>query len=227
MAVYNEEETLPKLLPKINNVVKMLQSIGVDEVIITIKDGNSTDKSLNILEKAVRSKPFYKLLTGPDNGKWSALRLAMQYTITDIYIVQDGDLEYNPYELVNIVKPILNNECDVCFGSRFINSGFEKPMKYINYIGNRLMSFLASIFSRHRISDINTCYKAWKRILKPIIRSDSYTGDIELAIELLNNPKVRYKEIPISYQPRTEGKKLKAIDGFKLWYALLKSLLSL
>ena len=224
VAVYNEEESLPVLIERIDDLVALLYQNGFDEVKVTIKEGNSTDCTLEKLTEHTRSKPYYKVISGPDKGKWSALKIAMRYTPTDVYAVQDGDLEYDPVELVEVVRPILHRECNVCFGSRFLDRGFAKPMKLVNYIGNKLMSLTALLCTRHIMTDINTCYKAWDARLTPELKEDGFTGDIELAVKLLRRPDVFYKEVPISYKARSTGKKLTSLDGFKLWFALFKYL---
>ncbi len=225
IAVYNEEESVPVLIERIDDLVSLLYENGFDEVKVTIKEGNSTDRTLEKLIENTCSKPCYKVISGPDNGKWSALKIAMRSTPTDIYAVQDGDLEYNPTELAKVVRPILHRECNVCFGSRFLKRGFTKPMKLANYLGNKLMSLTVLLCSRHIITDINTCYKVWDARLTPELNGDGFTGDVELALKLLRRPDVHYKEVPISYKARTTGKKLTALDGFKLWFALFKYLI--
>lgn len=223
--VFNEEEAIEELLEKIEKLVASMIQIGIDEVSVIIKEGNSSDRSLEIIRKMTKNKLHYKVISGPDKGKWSALRIAMKSAGPGIYIVQDGDLEYETSEILDVILPIVNDECDVCFGSRFLKSGYAKPMKVINYLGNRLMSLTISIFTRRWVTDVHTCYKAWKSDLTPQIKSDRFGGDMELATHLLKNASVRYSEVPISYKARLEGKKLKTVDGFKLWFVLIKSLL--
>ncbi|MGY5881869.1 MAG: glycosyltransferase family 2 protein [Candidatus Thorarchaeota archaeon] len=223
--VFNEEESIGEILGKIDKLVVSMGRLGIDKVTIIIKEGNSSDRSLEIIRKITENKPYYKVISGPDNGKWSALRIAMKSAGPGIYVVQDGDLEYETSEILDVIMPIVNNESDVCFGSRFLERGYAKPQKFINYLGNRLMSLIISILTRRWITDVHTCFKAWRSDLTPIITSDRFGGDMELAANLLKNSSVRYSEVPISYTARVEGKKLKAFDGFKLLFVLLKSLL--
>ena len=222
MAVYNEEKSLPPLLQSIEILIEHLKTMGVSEVSVVIKEGASTDNSLQVLKELIKNKPHYSLISGPDRGKWSAIREALAVSNSDIYAVQDGDLEYDPMDLLNVLRPLINDECEVCFGSRFMNLGYAYPMKMINYLGNKLMSISAKIFSKKNVTDINTCYKAWKGKLTPPLYSDGFGGDVEIAMKLLRQPNIRYHEVPIKYEARIKGKKLRAMDGFMLWLRLFR-----
>lgn len=217
MAVYNERDNIQKVLDKIQNV-----EIGLEKEIIVI-DGCSTDGTKEILEK-IKSDNIKIIFEEKKNGKGAALRIGFKHVTGDIILIQDADLEIDPYEYPFLLKPILENKCAIVYGSRFMKGRGETNI--INYFGNRLMTLIANVLFGARLTDIETCYKVFKtEIIHGIEFScNGFDFDAELTALFLKMGK-DIKEIPISYMPRDkkEGKKLHWISGITTLWAIIKN----
>ena len=226
--VYNEEKTLPLILEKVLNV-------PLKKEIIVINDG-STDKSRQKIqlmkEKYLKNKKFYsntcnfKIINKQNKGKGSALKAGFKYAIGDIVIIQDADLELDPNDFLSIVSSFKDCNADIVFGSRFLNNKNNK--KNIFYYGNKLITFVSNLFTQIKMTDVETCYKAFKiDLIKSFkIKSNGFSVDPELAAYVakeVRKGKV-FKEVPIFYFPRNYkmGKKIKLIDGLKAIYAIIR-----
>ncbi len=212
--VYNEERTVEEL-------VRRLKEVPLEKEVVIVDDG-STDKTREILEN-VRDETF-RILTLPRNlGKGAAIRAALPFVKGDVVVIQDADLEYNPQELPLVLKPILEGKEEVVYGSRFLRG--RPKMRLLNFIANKILAWTATLLLGRRITDEATCYKAFKTSL---LRSlDLKCRGFEFCPEVtakIGRRKVRIREIPISYTPRTkkEGKKVKWKDGFIALYTLFK-----
>ncbi len=214
--VYNERETLLKLLKKVESV-----NLGKIEKEIILIDDCSTDGTRDILKKIKHHKVIYHQKNG---GKGSALRTGFRHATGDIILIQDADLEYEPNDYLSLLKPILQGKTDVVYGSRFIMKGF-KPANKIFYFGNIFLSFLTQLLYFTRITDMETCYKVFRKTaLKGIIlHSSGFEFEPEITTKFIKSGH-HIVEVPIHYYARRvdEGKKLKPVkDGLKaLWYLL-------
>lgn len=212
--VYNEERTIEEL-------VKRLKEVPLDKEVIIVDDG-STDGTREIL-KGIREEGF-RVISLPRNlGKGAAIRAALPFLRGDVVVIQDADLEYNPKELPELLKPILEDEEQVVYGSRFLRG---KPRMYpLNLLANKILAWTATLLLGRRLTDEATCYKAFKTSL---LRSlDLKCRGFEFCPEVtakIGRKGIRIREIPISYAPRTtkEGKKVKWKDGFIALYTLFK-----
>ncbi|MFQ3549211.1 MAG: glycosyltransferase family 2 protein [Armatimonadota bacterium] len=210
--VYNEINTLPEVLEK-------LRALDMDMEIIAADDF-STDGSREYL----REQSDVILVENPTNlGKGSAIRKALEQVSGDIIIIQDADLEYDPIDFPKLIQPIIDNEADMVYGTRF--TGKRPHMKLANYLANKLFAFIASTLYRNKITDEATCYKAFRT---DIIRDVTLTCKRfefcpEITAKTLKRG-ARFKEVPISYYPRTakEGKKIGWLDGLECLWALIK-----
>jgi dolichol-phosphate mannosyltransferase len=203
--VYNEQASLPEVLKKISKTKFELKT-----EIIFIND-HSTDKTLKILKKTK-----YKILTHKKNkGKGAALKTGFQKAKGDIIAIQDADLEYDINEINKLIKPILEGEEKVVYGSRFLNSGKKGKIQF--YLGNKFLSFITSLLYNKKITDMETCQKVFlKSVIKNIkIESNRFDFEPEITSKILKKG-INIKEIPVYYNPRTEkqGKKIKPKDGF-------------
>ena len=211
---FNEEATLEKLIRRVLDADS--SNLAVELIIV---DDCSSDRSFEIASQLAELEPRIKAIRHSANtGKGGALRTGFANSGGDIVMVQDADLEYDPDEYPSLFAPILNNEADVVYGSRFKNE-LPKGAKYIsNVIANKFLTLLSNIFTGLRLTDMETCYKVFRG---PIIRGlklqeNRFGIEPEMTAKIAaHRPKLRVKEIGISYKGRTfeEGKKIGWKDG--------------
>ncbi len=216
--VYNEKQSLEKLLEKVEEA----PFAGLEKEIILVDDC-STDGTKDIL-KNLESK--YKVLYHDVNqGKGAALRTGFSAVTGDIAVIQDADLEYDPKDYDGVLKLILDDEADIAYGSRFLDLTQSKTVVKINFLANKMLTLMTNILFGAKLTDMETCYKAFKtEFLKGItIKSDRFDFEPEITAKMLKK-KARLKEAPISYKGRTfeEGKKVTMADGIHAVIALIK-----
>lgn len=213
----NEVNTIGEVLAKVDQV-----HLGEKEIVIV--DGNSGDGTQEIIERfaGARADVQYIIEEKPE-GKGKAVKLGIEKSSGDIIIIQDGDLEVSPFELPALIKPIIDGECQVVYGSRFIPGRGQTPLG--SYIGNKIVTWLMNILFLSRLTDIATCHKVVKKsAMRDIqLKSRSFDFDAEITAKLLKR-KHKIKELPIRYIPRgvNEGKKLHWSVGFKVVLAIIK-----
>ena len=220
--VYNEKETILALISRVNNVPLEKEIIIVDDC--------STDGTTEVLKNL--SDSSVRLLVHEKNqGKGAALMTGFKHVQGNIVIIQDADLEYNPDEYPHIIAPIKDGHADAVFGSRFLG-GPHRVHLFWHYVGNTLLTTLSNMFTNINLTDMETCYKAFKASLLQqfTIESDRFGIEPELTAKLARL-KCRIYEVPISYSGRdyTEGKKIGWKDGLAaiywiIYYNLKKSL---
>lgn len=216
--VYNEENTVEKLL----NLV--LKQRPVQEVIVV--DDASKDRTWEILKKIAGNDNRIKLFRHDVNqGKGAALRTGFSKVTAPFVIVQDADLEYDPTEYYILLKPILMDKADVVFGSRFLGFGAHRVLYYWHSLGNHLLTTLSNMATNLNLTDMETCYKLFrKEVLDKIKIEENRFGfepEITAKVSKLN---VRIYEVPISYYGRTyaEGKKIGWKDGLWALWCIIK-----
>ncbi|MCZ2808991.1 MAG: glycosyltransferase family 2 protein [Candidatus Bathyarchaeota archaeon] len=195
---YNEEENIPKILRMLMDVEQVLPSMEI----IVIDDG-STDGTL---EEVAKFSSSVKLLKHEKNfGKGAALATGFDEANGEVVVVQDADLEYSPYDIPKLVKPILGGEADVVFGSRF--KGARNGMKFMNYVGNKILSSTTALLYGIPITDVMTGHKIFaKRVIKSMdLTEDGFKIEPEIAAEVFYGG-WRYTEVPITYTRRKSGK---------------------
>ncbi|MFN3603906.1 MAG: glycosyltransferase family 2 protein [Leptonema sp. (in: bacteria)] len=207
---YNEEKTIAIVLKK------LLKLKFVKEIIV-INDC-STDSTEEIVLKFKKKHPkqiIYEKLE-KNSGKTAAIRRAKELATGDILIIQDADLEYDPEEIVNVIEPIQKEVADVVYGSRFLVKKAARVLYYSHYIANKFLTHLSNLFTNLNMTDIETCYKAFrKEYFKDMpLTSKGFGMEVEITATVGKMP-VRVYEIPISYYGRTyeEGKKIGFKDG--------------
>ena len=213
---YNEKNSIRTIVDKVlASPVKNKEIIVVDDM--------STDGTRDILEKEIKPLVTRIVYHEVNQGKGGALRTGFQYATGDIVIVQDADLEYDPDEYPLVTDPIANDECDVCYGSRFLNQ--EKKGYKANQLANTFLTWLSNRFTHLNLTDMETCYKAFRRdIIQSVKIQESRFGfepEITAKIAAMH---VRVKEVPVSYYPRTntEGKKIGVKDGIRAIWCIWK-----
>jgi glycosyltransferase involved in cell wall biosynthesis/phospholipid N-methyltransferase len=222
--LYNEEEFIATLLGR---VLSAPLPDGIEREVIVVDDG-SNDGSVEVAaEFAERYPDKVRLVRHPKNlGKGAAIRTAIDHATGEFTIIQDADLEYDPREYPRLLKPLLEGAADAVYGSRFMIVGERRVLYYWHSVGNRLLTTLCNIFADVNLTDMETCYKAFRTsLIKSIpIRSDRFGVEPELTIKL-SQRSARIYETPISYHGRTyeEGKKIGFKDGLEAFYVILKT----
>ncbi len=217
---YNEENNIE------NIVRKVLESPIKNKEIIVVND-RSTDGTPQILEEKI--KPLVsKIIDHEENqGKGAALRTGFRAATGDVVIVQDADMEYDPNEYPKVVMPIIEGKCDVCYGSRFKN---KKAKGYVaNRLANKFLTFFSNIFTGLKLTDMETCYKAFRReVIQSVdITENRFGFEPEITAKIsakVRRGEIRMGEVSISYYPRTveDGKKIGIKDGVRAIYCILK-----
>ena len=213
--VYNEKDTLLDILKLIEEV-----DFGLDKEIILIDDC-STDGT----KELYKNLPYKVLYHNSNKGKGASLKTGIKAATGDIILIQDADLEYNPKDYIPLVEIIKNNEADVVYGSRLANASNNKNFLLLSYIANITLTFLTQILFRTKLTDMETCYKAFRAdILKNIeINATRFEFEPEITAKILKR-NLRFKELPITYNARgaSQGKKITWLDGVQAIFALVK-----
>ena len=214
---YNEAGTILSL-------IEAVKSAPIKDREIIIVDDGSQDGTLNIL-KNLKDPEVHVVFHQINLGKGAALRTGFQEATGDICIVQDADLEYDPQEFPIVIQPIVDGKADVVFGSRFQSGRPHRVVYFWHRIGNGVLTLLSNLFTDLNLSDMETCYKAFRReIIQSItIRENRFGFEPEVTAKI-SKMNLRIYEVGISYYGRTydEGKKIGWKDGVRAIYCILK-----
>ena len=220
--LYNEEEFIRPLLDR---VLEAPLPEGLAREIIVVDDG-STDGSAEIVEEITKSCPEIRLIRLARNrGKGAAVRTAIDAAQGDYCIIQDADLEYDPREYRHLLKPLIEGKADAVFGSRFMVTGERRVLYFWHSLANQILTGVANILTDLNLTDMETCYKAFRTSLIQSIplRSERFGIEPEITMKLAQR-EARIYETPISYYGRTydEGKKIGLIDAFEAMWVLIR-----
>ena len=218
--VYNEKNTILEILKLVEGV-----DLGLEKEIVIVDD-YSMDGTRDILKNLDSQK--YKIIFQEKNcGKGAALKRGFLAATGDIVIIQDADLEYDPEDYKKLLKPILSGKADVVYGSRFVGSDSHRVLFFWHYLGNRFLTFFSNIFTNLNLTDMETCYKAFKKgvidSFKDKLESQKFGIEPELTARI-SKGKWRIYEVGISYSGRTyeEGKKINWKDGLAAVWHIIK-----
>lgn len=214
--IYNEKETIKEIYERI-------KAVDIDKEIILIDD-NSTDGTRDII-KELASDDTKIYFHERNMGKGAALRTGFQKATGDILIIQDADMEYDPNEYPKLIRPILEGKADVVYGSRFAGGEYHRVLLFWHMVGNKFLTLLSNIFTNLNLTDMETCYKVFKReVYKEIkIEENRFGFEPEITAKVAKL-RVRLYEVGIAYAGRTysEGKKIGWKDGVSAIRCIMK-----
>lgn len=215
MPVYNEEDTLEEIFAKV-------RSVGLVSEIVIVDDG-SRDRTREILNGLKQLQGVKVILHEKNQGKGAAVVTGIQAATEDLLIVQDADLEYDPNDYHKLVQPLEEGRCDVVYGTRFASSSQDALL--LNYLANRFLTFVTNLLYRSNLTDMETCYKVFRRevVEDMTIHARRFEFEPEFSAKILKR-NVRIEEVPISFNPRgySDGKKITAWDGLVALWTLIK-----
>jgi len=217
---YNEENTLEQCVERVQAIAD--ETLSLELIIV---DDCSKDKSVQVAEVLINRYANIRLLRHEKNqGKGAALRTGFAHATGDFVGVQDADLEYDPRDLRNLLIPLSEGRADVVFGSRYLYSGERRVLYFWHSQMNRVLTFLSNMFSDLGLTDMETCYKLFRReIIQSIPIQENRFGFEPEIVAKVGEMRCRVYEAPISYQGRTyaEGKKINWKDGLRALYCIL------
>lgn len=218
--VYNEKKYIREIVKQVREV----NLPGIEKEIIIVDD-YSTDGTRDILQNVLIKEVAQVVYHEGNMGKGAALRTGFQYASGDVVIIQDADLEYDPAEYGKLLKPILDGKADAVYGSRFVGSEPHRVLFFWHYLGNKLLTLLSNMFTNLNLTDMETCYKMFrKEVLDSIqIEQNRFGFEPEITAKLARG-NWRVYEIGISYSGRNyaEGKKINWQDGVQALWCIFK-----
>ena len=222
---YNEGPTIHNILNKVKAVALVA---GMEKEVIIVNDcsKDNTEEAILAYKNANPDLPITYYKHEVNQGKGAALHTGIKIATGDYVIIQDADLEYDPNEYNILLQPILDGFADVVYGSRFMGGNPHRILFFWHSIGNRWLTMASNMFTNLNLSDMETCYKLFKReIIQAIpLKEKRFGFEPEVTAKISRVPKIRIYEVGISYYGRTyeEGKKIGWKDGFRALYCIIK-----
>jgi len=215
---YNERTT-------VRRIVDVVRACGIEPLEIIVVDDCSTDGTREVLEKEIAPLVSKILYHEKNQGKGAALRTGFQHATHDFVIVQDADLEYDPHDFSSLVEPLVQGRADVVFGSRFMGGRPHRVLYFWHSVGNRFLTLASNMATNLNLTDMECCYKMFRRevIQKIRIEENRFGFEPEITAKVSRGG-LRVYEVGVSYSGRTyaEGKKIGWRDGFRALYAIVK-----
>lgn len=212
-------------LGTIGQVIDAVRNAPLDDIEVIVVDDCSTDGTRPLLETKLKPLIDHLVFHSENKGKGAALRTGFAAATGDIVIVQDADLEYDPQEFPQVIAPIIQDKADVVYGSRFVGGYPHRVVYYWHMVGNQFLTTLSNMMTNINLTDMETCYKAFRReVIQSIrIQENRFGFEPEITAKVARKG-CRIYEVGISYYGRTykEGKKIGWRDGFRAIYCILK-----
>ena len=223
--VYNEEKTIEHIVQAVKTAVTFYKNDPVEKEIIIVDDC-SKDNTRATLKNHIENQVEKVLYHDVNRGKGAAIRTGIQHMTGDFMVVQDADLEYDPNEYSKLLAPMIEGKADVVYGSRFSGNDAHRVLYFWHFKGNQFLTMLSNMFSNLNLSDMETCYKVFKReIIQAIkLEQNRFGFEPEVTAKISKIPNIRIYEVGISYHGRTyqEGKKISWKDGFSAIWCIIK-----
>ena len=221
---YNEGNTIHLILDNVA-AVNLVQNIEKEVIIVNDCSTDHTEEAIqNYINNTNLNIQYFK--HDYNQGKGAALHTGISKATGEYLIIQDADLEYDPEEYNDLLKPVLAGHADVVYGSRFMGSNPHRILFFLHTIGNKFLTFLSNLFTNLNLTDMETCYKLFdtKMIQSINLKEKRFGFEPEITAKISRVPKIRIYEVGISYYGRTfdEGKKIGWKDGFRALYCILK-----
>ncbi len=228
MPVYNEYSTVEESIKRLFILRQNTNLSGVQVIIVDDCSNDGTEKILHKLSEELPAEDFFQwifLRHNQNAGKGKAIKIALEKATGEITIIHDGDLEYNPADMFNIISLFIETNAVAVYGSRFLPGNCSRNVIFYHRMGNRFLTLLCNLITASNLTDMETCYKAIKTdILKAIpIESNDFCFEAEITIKLARR-NINISEVPIIYTGRNygEGKKISYKDGIKTLFTILK-----
>lgn len=217
--VYNEKDT-------VREIIRRISAVRIPKEIIVVDDG-STDGTTEVLAEMDGDEDLHILRHQQNRGKGAALRTAFAQATGEIILIQDADLEYDPAQYARLIQPIVEGVADVVYGSRFVPAGPHRVLYFWHWVANRLLSTMSNMFTDLNLTDVETCYKVFRRevidAIAPTLKQNRFGIDPELTAKVARRG-YRIYELGISYFGRTyqEGKKIGLRDAVTVFWCILR-----
>ena len=223
--VFNEQQTIHQLLEKITDLSLVN---NIKKQIIVINDA-STDSSKDEITQFIQNHPTINIVFidhSSNKGKGGAVKSGIEKAIGEYSVIQDADLELNPSELNKLLQPIIDQEADIVYGSRFLMNKKHEKEVLLNRMANKFLTWLSNLIMGVKLTDMQTCYKMipTHQFKQLTLKENGFAFDPEITAKLAKNKQLKWKEVSISYNPRTkdEGKKIRWSHGFRQLYSIIK-----
>jgi glycosyltransferase involved in cell wall biosynthesis len=223
--VYNEERLVTAIMEKINRT-DLGENMRKEVIVINDCSTDGTDAVLQAYSNLAGAIPFKYIKHEKNRGKGAAVQTGIQHATGDFVIIQDADLEYDPRDYNAMLQPVVDDQADVVYGSRFIGDKPHRVLFFWHYVGNRFLTILSNAFTNVNLTDMETCYKLFRKdVLKQIkLKEKRFGFEPEVTAKVSRIPNIRIYEVGVSYYGRTyeEGKKIRWNDGFRAIWCVLR-----
>ena len=218
LPVYNEADTIEEIVSRVRATGRVAEIVAVDDA----SDDGTRQKLDRLASEIDELRVFFH---ETNRGKGAALRTAFAHVESELIVIQDADLEYDPTDYTVLLRPILDGKADVVYGSRFLGGPYVRVHLFWHYVGNRFLTLLSNCFTNLNLTDMETCYKVFRREVaqKLDIQSKSFAVEPEITAKVAKM-RVRVYEVPISYSGRdySEGKKIGPKDAIIALFAIVR-----